>query len=381
MNPGDGPIDEPIDEALLEEILGASLDEQPPAPTSRSRTVLRIALRVVLVVALLAAAGWALLGMFDDLDFDEVRATLAGLSDADFVALAAVWVIWIASQGLQTASMIRQLPVRRGILAYLGPASVSMIIPGPSDLPVRHRMFRSWGIDPATSTLSVAAGGVFTIGIKLVLPVMAAAVLVVSETPIEGTTRLVVIIATVVAVGLVAAVLFLVSDTWSRRLSTLIGRIWGATLRLLRRPQPPDLNARLLEARANAIGKLRERWHIAAWSTVLTAFTKYALLLLCLRLCGVSEDAVSWSEVFVAYGIVQGLTVFPITPGDVGVSEIALIGLLGAYAGPDFVNQVTAGVLLFRIVTWLMIMPIGWTTLFVWQFGLRRRQRRVQTGV
>jgi uncharacterized membrane protein YbhN (UPF0104 family) len=345
-----------------------------PAP-SRSRVVAKVAFRVVLVVGILVVAGFALLKIFDDLDFAEVRRTLGSLSDADWIALVAVWLIWVTSQGMQSVAMIRSIPVRRGILAYLGPASVTAIVPGPSDLPVRHKMFRSWGVDPATATLSVAAGGIFNIGIKLVLPVMAAAVLVVSETPIEGTTRLVVIIATLVAVGLVAATAFLVSERWSVKLSNVLGRLWAGTLRMMRRPEPDDLGERLLGARANAIGKLRERWHIAAWSTVLTAFTKFALMLLCLRLCGVTEADVSWSEAFVAYGIVNGLTVFPITPGDVGVSEIALIGMLGAAAGPDAINQVTAGIFLYRLATWLVIMPVGWATLLAWQAGMRRSAR------
>jgi putative heme transporter len=197
---------------------------------------------------------------------------------------------------------------------------------------------------------------------------------VVGETPIEGTTKIGVIVASAVAVGLVVAGAFLVSDRWSVRLSRGLGRVWAATLRLLRRPEPADLPQRLLEARASAIDKLRERWHIAAWSTLLTAFVKFALLLLCIRLCGVSEDVLSWSQVFVAFGIVNGLTVLPITPGDTGVSEVALIGMLGAAAGGgDVINLITAGVFLYRLLTWLLIMPVGWVTLLAWQVGLRRR--------
>jgi putative heme transporter len=357
--PTDGPTDDPT--------------EVP----SRARLIRKIALRVLLIVGLLGMSGFALAKIFDDLDWAETWNSLRSLGDAEIIALTAVWLVWIASQGMLTGALIRELPVRRGILAFLGPNSVTAIVPGPSDLPVRHRMFRSWGIDPAVSALSVAAGGIFTIGIKLVLPVMAAAVLVVSETPIEGTTRLVVIIATVVAVGLVAAGLFLASPTWSHRLSTLVERVWGATLRLLRRPEPADLAARLLAARNDAVHTLRSRWLIATWATLLTAALKFALLLLCVRTTGVPEDALSWSEVFVAFGITMGLTVLPLTPGDAGVSEIALIGMLGGAAGPEWINQVTAGVFLYRIATWLLMMPVGWGALVVWRRGMRRAAQRV----
>jgi putative heme transporter len=355
-----------------DDLAPAALDAATADAPSRGRMILKIALRVLLVVGLLGFSAFALAKIFDDLDWAETWESLRSLGDADLVSLAAVWMIWIASQGMLTGALIAELPVRRGILAFLGPNSVTAIVPGPSDLPVRHKMFRSWGIDPAASALSVAAGGIFTIGIKLVLPVMAAAVLVVSETPIEGTIRLVVIIATLVAVGLVAAAMFLASETWSRRLSRLVERVFGATLRLLRRPEPADLAARLLTAREGAVRTLRARWLIATWATLLTAALKYALLLLCLRITGVPDSALSWSEVFVAFGITMGLTVFPLTPGDAGVSEIALIGMIGGFAGPEWINQVTAGVFLYRIATWLFMMPVGWVALLVWRRGVSR---------
>ena len=78
---------------------------------------------------------------------------------------------------------------------------------------------------------------------------------------------------------------------------------------------------------------LRDRWLVATWATVLTSATKFALLLMCLRFTGVSEGDLRWTEVFVVFALVQGLTVFPITAGDAGVSEIAYIGMLTAAPG------------------------------------------------
>ena len=68
-------------------------------------------------------------------------------------------------------------------------------------------------------------------------------------------------------------------------------------------------------------------------ATVLTSATKFGVLLMCLRFTGVSETDLPWTQVFVVFSLVQGLTVFPITAGDAGdagVSEIAYIGMLTA---------------------------------------------------
>jgi ABC-type thiamin/hydroxymethylpyrimidine transport system permease subunit len=60
-------------------------------------------------------------------------------------------------------------------------------------------------------------------------------------------------------------------------------------------------------------------------------------------------------------------------PGNAGVSELAFVGLLTPIAGTAFVNEVTAGVLLFRLLTWLLMIPAGGAALALWQVGLRRR--------
>ena len=53
----------------------------------------------------------------------------------------------------------------------------------------------------------------------------------------------------------------------------------------------------------------------------------------------------------------------PITPGAVGVSEVAYIGILASLTGSAMTDQLTAAVSLFRIAQWLAPIPIGWVLL------------------
>ncbi len=362
-------------EPLLDETLEVvEALEAPPAATSTGRRVLKIAMRVVLVVGALLLSFWILGAAFDDLDFDEVVDTVQSLDDADTLALGSMWLLWIGAQGLLTASLIPGLPVRRGVVAFLGPAGVTSIIPGPSDLPFRFRMLTSWGRTPAEATLAVAAGGIFSIGIKLVLPVVAAVGLLVSGSAIDGTMRTVVVIALIVGVSIVVLSFVLGSARRTERTGRLLAPIWGLVLKLLRKSQPPDLPGQMVAARARAVETLRDRWLIATWATVLTAVTKFALLIMALRFVGITESDLPWPQVFVVFALVQGLTVLPLTAGDAGVSEVAYIGLLTAVAGSGFVNQISAGILIFRVLTWLLIIPVGLTTLGVWSVQDRRHR-------
>ena len=84
----------------------------------------------------------------------------------------------------------------------------------------------------------------------------------------------------------------------------------------------------------------------------------------------VDQDAVDWNDrghFFAVYSLVAGLTVIPISPGSVGVAEVALIGMLTPIVGSEFVNEVAAGVLLYRLLTWLLMIPAGLIALAVWR--------------
>lgn len=364
-------MDEPVEaDDVADAAAETSGDEHP----STARRTLRIGVRVVFVAAALGISFWVLASAFDELDIGEVVDAVRTLNDAETISLAAMWLLWIASQGLLTASLIEALPVRRGVIAFLGPAAVASIVPGPSDLPIRYRMLTSWGRSSGEATLAVAAGGLFSIGIKLVLPVVAAVGLLVSDSPIDGALRTIVAIALIVGLVLVVFGFVFGSERRTERVGTLLAPLWRMVMRLLRKPEPRDLPAQMIAARSRSSQVLRERWVIASWGTFLTAATRYALLLMALRFTGTGEDVLSWGQVFVVFALVQGLTVIPITAGDAGVSEIAYIGLLTAAAGSDFVNQITAAVLIFRVLTWLLLIPVGLSTLAAWNIGQRRRR-------
>ena len=103
---------------------------------------------------------------------------------------------------------------------------------------------------------------------------------------------------------------------------------------------------------------------------------------MCIRFAGVPEAAASSAAIFCVFAIVMGLTVVPLIPGNVGVSELAYVGLLTPIAGTAYANEVTAGVLVFRMLTWLLLIPTGFIALAIWRRGLRsaaRSLRRTRT--
>lgn len=323
-------------------------------------------------------SAFVLANVFDDLDPEAIADSFRSLTDAEWLALGLGWMAMITAQGFQTAALVPKLPVRQGIQAYLGPAAVSSVIPGPSDLPVRYSMFMSWGRSATEAGTAVGANGIFSIGSKLILPAIAGLAIVIGDIPLEGFTSIIVTAAAFLGILLIFLVVVLGSARRTAALGRFLDRVWRTILRLLRKhPADRELADALVGQRAEAAELLRHQWPVATWATVLQIGTRCALLVMCIRFAGVPESAAGWSAIFAVFALVQGLTAVPITAGNVGVTELAYIGMLTPIAGTEWVNEITAGVMIFRILTWLLIIPVGFATLGYWRFKQRGRQAAI----
>jgi putative heme transporter len=91
-----------------------------------------------------------------------------------------------------------------------------------------------------------------------------------------------------------------------------------------------------------------------------------------LRHVGVSNAEVTWQEVLAAFAFVRLLSAIPITPGGVGVVELGLTATLVTAGGDE--AQVVAAVLVYRLLTFVLPIPVGAGSYFLWQREIARRQ-------
>jgi uncharacterized protein (TIRG00374 family) len=137
--------------------------------------------------------------------------------------------------------------------------------------------------------------------------------------------------------------------------------------RLVRRRASFDVPGSLLDFRNRAGALIAARgWRITV-TTAASNLTLWLVLLACLRGLGLSQAQVSWQTSLAAFAFVRLLTVLPITPGGLGITELGLIGILAAGAGHQASAQVTAAVLLYRAVTYLPPIPLGAIACLTWR--------------
>ena len=346
-------------------------------PESSATMIRRVVLRVVLVIAVLGLSAWVLFNMFDDLDWGQVRSSIGELSDAEMLSLAFGWMVWVVTQGALTASLVDKLAVRRGVLASLGPTAVSSVIPGPSDLPIRFRMYQSWGVSSSESATAVIGSGVFSIGSQLILPSMAGVLILLADVPLAGFFSVIVTASVALAVIVTVAGFTLGSERRTKAAGNRLDRPVRAVARRLNKELPDEsLGEVLVQKRAEAFDHLAGKWLKCTVATATTTAAKCSLLVLTLRFVGIPEDALGWLAIAAVYGLVAGMTAIPITPGSAGVAELGFVGMLTVAADGDWVNQITAGVLLYRLMTWLLLIPAGLAALGIWRHGVTAAERR-----
>jgi uncharacterized membrane protein YbhN (UPF0104 family) len=359
------PMDTPAD---VEELEVAAAQAQPLRHGQALKTLFRLGLSVGAIVV----AALVLKPIYSDLDLTTVKDAITSLSPGEWTVFLVVFASTIVANGFLTTSVVPKLPLRRGVTAYLGSSAVASSFPGPGDLALRLLMYRSWGYATTIATVSVAASGMVTVGTKLVLPAVAAVPLFITGKLSGDTGRFAIIGAAIAIASVIVVVLAVTRPSFAERAGALLERVVGAVLRRVGRPGPKGLGDRLVEAREQAITLLAPRWPRALLATALLTMSRLLLLVVSLRFVGIPRSDLTVTEIFAAYAVVELLTVVPITAGGAGVVELGYIGLLTGYAGGTNVNQVAAGVMLFRLATWSAIIPIGWFTVLLWRISVRR---------
>ncbi len=329
----------------------------------RTRRIIGAIVSVALIVGIF---GWA----FPKLaDFAEVRATIAAMTPIELIILGMValwnmityWFVMVAAlpgSTMQQAALVNQ-----------SSTAVANTLPGGGaiGIGVTYGMYRSYGFSTDAIAGQVLVSGVWNNFVKFSLPVVALALLALQG---DASTQLLVgaligIAVLVAAVAIFGAALSKeAAAAWAGRAAAHIVR---PVMRVLRRaaPTPVSWASSAVTSRARLLELIRDQWLVLSGATLVSHLSLYLVLLVALRDVGVSQDEVSWIQVLAAFSFSRLITALPITPGGLGVLELALTGALIAAGGDP--AQVAAAVLVYRAFTYLPPILLGGPAYLIWR--------------
>jgi uncharacterized membrane protein YbhN (UPF0104 family) len=335
----------------------------PGRPRRRSgREILRTAVSVALAAAIFVFA------VPHFASYRSAWASMHAMTWAQVLLVVAAAIASMAATWVMICAVLPSIRLREAAVVNLGSNAVANTLPagGALAMGVSWAMLSSWGVGPAEYVLYTLVSGIWNVFARLGLPVLALLILVTAGRPGTG-----LIAAAAVGLALLAALaaglgLLMRSESFAVRAGRALQPVLAIGCRVARRPASFDIPKALLGFRDQAGALIAARgWRITV-TTAASNLTLWLVLLACLRGTGLSQAQVSWQTSLAAFAFVRLLTVLPITPGGLGITELGLIAVL-AGAGHRDGAQVTAAVLLYRAVTYLPPIPLGALACLTWR--------------
>lgn len=290
-------------------------------------------LRWALVAGLLVGAGFTIAGQWGTLG--EVGGLLHHLRWR--------WLRWsvyletgsIVAYALLTRTLLKAGGHRLQLRSILGLtlAGNALLVSLPGGVAwatgFSFRAFRRRGV-PTPVAFAALIGGSVISGLALVALALVGVDLAGGSGPLTGMRPVVSAAAATLALAILIAAL------WMRRRPALLARLRSRIPHLQGRYGPRVLAGALVAAAAN--------WALDCGCLI------GAILAV--------SGRVPWEGILVAYGAAQIVQNLPITPGGIGVVEGSLTVLLVAYGLHS--GTALAAVLLYRLISFWIMVPIGW---------------------
>jgi putative heme transporter len=344
---------------MTQQAVAAAVEDRPP--DRRLRRAAGGAASLAIVVGVF----WFFLPQFADIS--DVWSSIRGMSGLEAAVLALAAGVNVMSYGWVMTATMPGLRFRQALVVTESSTALANTLPGGAaiGLATCWAMFTSWGFSASRVTVSLLVSGLWNNFVKLGMPLVALCLLAATGEASAG--RLVAAAAGVA--GLLAAVAVLVGMLRSESGAVRTGLVAGRLVTGLRRPfgLPPVAGWERATAkfRRRTVLLLRARWLTITLATAGSHLLLFTVLLLALRFAGVAQDEVGWVEALAVFAFARLVTAVPVTPGGVGIVELALIAGLVAAGGPR--AEVVAAVLVYRALTYVLPIPLGLGTWLVWR--------------
>jgi uncharacterized membrane protein YbhN (UPF0104 family) len=344
-------------------------------PVSQPRpTIWRVA-RVVVPAVVAVALVMVLLPRAVGATIADVGAALQTLSRSDLGWLTLLWAAGLLTHSFVLTGALPGLSRRRALTLNLTGSAVSNLLPlgGAAGISLNYTMVRSWRVSVAAFTAFTLVTNAWDVALKLILPAAALLALLAAHAPVLDGLRTLVGSTVLLLSALTSMLAVLLA---SRRAAVSAASRGVAGIARLARLAGREVDQarvveRVLAVREQMVEVVSDRW--AQLSAGMVGYAVLQGLLLWASVAAVG-DHLTVTQVLVGYAVDRILTLAVLTPGATGVTEAGTAAALVAVGGAP--AAVAAGVLLYRLFTFAIEIPVGGLWLGGWLW-LRRRPMRV----
>lgn len=261
------------------------------------------------------------------------------------------------------------LRVREAAVTNTASAALSNTVPegGAIATGLNYAMLRSWGFTLSDITSEVVVTGTWSQMTKYALLALGLVGAWVQGWGPPGLGWVALGWTALVGVAAVLLALILRSTAFATRLGRWADDVLRLATKVAKSFTPPDMERQLPDFRALMVRLLRVCWGRLTVAMLVSQLTACLVLGISCRMQGLDASTISWAVIVLAFGAVTMASLIVPTPGGLGVAELVLTLVLG-YGLPESQQAaVLAAVLLYRIATFLVPIPIGLVTYLYWR--------------
>jgi uncharacterized protein (TIRG00374 family) len=302
--------------------------------------------------------------------YGSVSDALKSMSAAEIALLVAGGFLIMGLNAAAMMTPIHSLTFGRAFVAQQASTAVSNVIPGPSGTAARFAILHSWKVTVEDFTRATFAVSVWSNATMIAMPGIAFLVLAIMEGSTYNGMNLyalaaVAMLVTVVVVMVIAELLR------SIRFTRFLGRCSQAFAnplrRLFRRPPLVGLEDQAELLRERTIDVIRDRGGRLTSITIGNYWLNGLLLVMSLWFVGIPVSDLPLILGLALYSVGRLSTIIQITPGGVGVVEVAYTAVFVAALGDSFHDEILTGVLVYRLMTYLLPIVVGAVCYVVWR--------------
>lgn len=328
----------------------------------------RLAVRSVAASVLGAVLLWWLVPVVSHTTWTQVWDVLKAIPAHALAWLCLLWITGLLAHTFVLTGALPGLSHARALTLNLTGSAVSNVAPmgGALGVATNLRMMRQWKVRDSSFTTFTIITNIWDVLAKLLLPLVALVALAWHGQLTMPSLRAACIVASVtIAVLLALTVAWLSHDGAARGIghgiAAVLRRVPGGS-------RMGDVEGHLGTVREQSREIVRGKWQQMTAGMVCYLTLQAALLWFCLHLVGVD---VAIPTLLAAFALERLGTLVLVTPGGIGFGEAATVAALVALGSPGL--QTAAGLLLFRVFTFLIEIPVGGLWLGGWLLANPRR--------
>jgi uncharacterized protein (TIRG00374 family) len=335
-------------------------------PSDRPHGVGRRMLSGLLTYGVVALALWYLFTSLHDADTGDA---IGLITWEQCVVISLLGVLNLATNWPPIVIALPGLRMREAAVTNTASAALSNTVPegGAVATGLNYAMLRSWGFTLPDITSEVIVTGTWSQMMKYTLLAIGLVAITAQGTAPDGTGWWALLLTVLVVVAAVVLAMILRSEGFARRLGGWVDRFVMRFHRWISRLTSPELETGLPRFRTIMVTLLHRCWARLTVAMLISQLTVVVVLGVSCRMQGLDQQTISWAMILTAWGLVTFASLLVPTPGGLGVAELVLTAVLGYGLPASDQSAVLAAVLLYRVATFLVPIPIGLVTYLYWR--------------